>query len=179
MTRCIGLTTKDQRCKNAAQVGKVCCNIHKNQTPIPLYNRPDQNWPTPGRINKVVYMYYSVETVIKVMHNFNIDMHINSINLFHTPTQIDIAQKLFMMLITETLKRNKHICYGVHYLNDIITIHYDILMQFPQLADYAEDFRKQCLKSYRDKARKKLIMFYFQHCEGLCYDVVEHIMTFY
>ena len=178
MDRCIAITTRSTRCKNVVQNGIKCCNLHKDQTPIPFYNRPDENWPSDEIVNSNTYRYHSVEVVMAVLYNYSIDMHISTLNFFSSPLEIERATKRCLILSVEHIKRNRHLIYGAEYLNDLIVSHHNLLNS-EQLEEYAENYRRLCLKSYRDKARKKLISFYFKHVEGLYSDVVEHIMTFY
>jgi len=154
----------------------VCCNIHKDQTPVPYYNRPDENWPTVETVNNNVHMYNSMDVIMSVLYNYSIDMQLSS---FTIPSLVDRAYKRCLILSTEHIKRNNSFCYGMGYLENTIKAYYKILIGYPQLARYAENFRKLCLKSYRDQAKKNMVTFYFKHVEGLYPDVVEHIMSFY
>jgi hypothetical protein len=178
MGKCIAITTRGNKCKNGIQIGNKCCNVHKDQTPIPFYNRPDQNWPSAEVVNTNTFRYYTMEVVMTVLYNYNIDMHISSLHLFNSPVEMDRAKKRCLILSVEHIKRNRHLLYGLEYLNDLIVCQYNLL-NCGHLAEYAENFRRLCLKSYRDESRKKLITFYFKHVEGLYVDVVEHIMSFY
>jgi hypothetical protein len=51
------------------------------------------------------------------------------------------------------------------------------LDEVPELASYTEDFKRRCLKSHRDAARKRFVRFYFSRCEDLCDDVIEKVLS--
>ena len=77
----------------------------------------------------------------------------------------------------ELLKCNAVVCRSDSRLQTIVNTLADMMAEVPELAEYAEDFRRKCLKSHRDAARKRLVSFYFTRCEDLCDDVIEKVLS--
>jgi hypothetical protein len=104
--------------------------------------------------------------------------------LLKQPDKTLYERRTLMFVIFETYKKNKEIIYGHEQISGwALKLADCFLGRNTQFTVYLEDFKKTCIKSYyeelKHKARKKLVMFYMIHAEGLCYDVVEHMMTFY
>ena len=96
-----------------------------------------------------------------------------------TNEQVLFCNRLCLVSTIELIKLNVKICYGVPCFDNVIDVCAKKIENVQGMADYAEHFKKKCLKSYRDQAKKKLVTFYFNRIEGLCPDVIEKIMTFY
>jgi hypothetical protein len=82
----------------------------------------------------------------------------------------------YLMMCTELIKLNASVCYTDDRLQVLVQGMSKRLDEVPKLAAYAEDFRRKCLASHRDAARKRLVSFYFKRCEGLCDDVIEKVL---
>jgi len=85
-------------------------------------------------------------------------------------------QRTYLMMCTELIKLNVAVCYTDDTLQHLVGILNKGLNESTELANYAEDFRRTCMKSHRDAARKRLVSFYFKRCEGLCDDVIEKVL---
>ena len=105
----------------------------------------------------------------------NINYIINS--GFYSECKIKYINRRCILSCIELIKVNLIICYGNQELEKLISICFDKINYFSELHDYTEDFKKKCLKSYRDQAQKRVACFYFKHVEGLCFDVVEKIIN--
>jgi hypothetical protein len=139
-----------------------------------LYFKINENWPTLDIIKKNRIPLKNINIVSNLLRRYVQIAHISAFTLYH--------QRLCVLCSAELIKTNVGICYGTH-LDSVVEVISKKLETIPELTRYNEDFKKKCLMGYLDnlkhQARKKLIMFYMIHCEGLCYDVVEHLMTFY
>jgi hypothetical protein len=80
------------------------------------------------------------------------------------------------MMCTELIKLNASVCYTDDRVQDLVTGMSSSLDEVPELAEYAEDFRRKCMRSHRTAARKRLVSFYFTRVEGLCDDVIEKVL---
>lgn len=79
----------------------------------------------------------------------------------------------------ELLKCNAVVCRSDSRLQTIVNTLADMMVEVPELAEYADDFKRRCLdESHHATARKRLVSFYFSRCEDLCDDVLEKILSF-
>ena len=177
-SNCIGINNRNIICKRKVKCGKWC-SFHINQTSIEHYSRPVpySDWPRVEIINSEVSQFPSLGLVMKALRVFFIDMQVHTSSLFNSQAQINYAKHKCLILTAELLKRNVHVCYGVGYLDGVIESCIKNLI-YPEHRIYAEDFKRKCLKSYREQAQKRLQFFYFKNVEGLCFDVVEKIMEY-
>ena len=175
---CRGVTHRGRPCKSRAFA--EYCRPHINQTPIPLYT-PPAGWPASDTfIDKVLMLPY---------RNLSADMVIFQLSLLREnlwlippdPSSLfrDIIKRdhrTYLMLCTELIKLNAVVCYNDDRVQDLATGMSIMLDQVPELAEYAEDFRRKCLRSHREAARKRMVSFYFTRCEDLCDDVIEKVL---
>jgi hypothetical protein len=141
---------------------------------IPLYTSVDEDWPTSDIIRKNIYQVHNTDSAQFYFVSRLQRYHSGSGNLYQ--------RRFFVFSVAEFIKLNIDVCYNTR-LNVFINAVADKIGEIGHLQLYQEDFKRKCVAGYLDnlkhQARKKLIMFYMIHCEGLCYDVVELIMTFY
>ena len=177
--KCLGINNRGNKCKRVVKCGQWC-SFHIYQKPIRFYKRPlpYSNWPRVEFINHEIVKYPNIDLFMKALHICYLELQVNSSTLFYTESHINYARNKCLILTVELLKKNTHICYGESFLENIINSSIIILHKHPELRDYAEDFKKKCLKSYRDQAQKRVACFYFKYVEGLCFDVVEKIMGY-
>ena len=175
---CRGFTCNDLKCKNKGAYGGAYCVKHLSQNiTIKYYRQPALSFPFAGEImRRVPKILNSTKELKKCLNNF--------ITVSKKPGTSLYERRLICFAIFETLKRNIELCYDHERINKWSLKLADACIGHKKyFADYIEDFKMKCIKGYyenvKHQAKKKLVMFYFQHCEGLYYDVVEHIMTFY
>ena len=137
-----------------------------------LYVRIDNNWPSLDILKKNRKIYKNVKVIDMILRIYIQRVQATGLNLY--------KQRICILCSAELIKANRDICYGTH-LDSVVKVISEKLEVIPELSLYNEEFKKSCLKGYLEKhlAKKKLIMFYMIHTEGLCYDVVEYIMSFY
>ena len=139
-----------------------------------LYVRLDNNWPSLDILKKNRKIYKNVKIIDMILSVYIQRVQATGLNLY--------KQRICILCSAELIKANREICYGTH-LDSVVKVISEKLEPVSQLSLYNEEFKRSCLKGYlenlKHQAKKKLIMFYMIHCEGLCYDVVEYIMKFY
>ena len=169
---CYGTTCKGKPCKNKLTLDSYC-HLHMKQE-IPLYTPLGENWPAPELIKMCIFKF----------PNFSfVELYLNQmLEMYDQSRRTDYEKRVYFLCASELIKLNVEICYDSP-LTLFIKVLSENIEQYNFLKPYSEDFKKKCLVGYLDnlkhQAKKKLIMFYMIHCEGLYYDVVEHIMTFY
>ena len=171
MDFCKGINAKNKDCRNKVKNGETYCDCHKDQH-IEFYRKVDENYPT---TKQIIFFLKKVNTV----HDLKLCLKV-FLGFRRIEPQEKFWKYLAIFCCMECLKLNVSLFYGTTRFNLVITSICN--KSIPELKDYFEDFKEKCLTGYLDsknKAKKKLIMFYMIHCEGLCYDVVEYIMTFY
>jgi hypothetical protein len=173
---CIGFTCRSGRCKNKGAYNKLYCTRHLDQdVQIPYYQKFDESFPYPGEI---MWRVPKVSDVRGFKYAVN-----KLIWLLKQPDKTLYERRILLFVIFETYKKNKELIYGHEKFSGWALKLADGCLVSPRFEEYRHDFKKTCIKSYyeelKHKARKKLVMFYMIHAEGLCYDVVEHMMTFY
>jgi hypothetical protein len=169
---CHGLTlTKYPRpCKNKVKVGCLC-HLHKDQF-VDFYVNPDDTWPRPIEVKTGVLKYNDVRRVIRDINN-RLDYK------FSNYPDDKLKSKQLFLFTCELIKHNIDLCYHDKRMISLSSLIITRLEEYDFLSDYLLDFKKKCLKSYRELCKKKLIHFYMNHIEGLNLDVVGVIMSFY
>ena len=177
---CRGVTHRGRPCKSRAFA--EYCRPHINQTPIPMYT-PPASWPASDTfIDKVLMIPYRNLSADMVLLQFLVlqeNLWINPPAYLNIP--LDIIQRdsrTYLMMCTEMVKLNVAVCYTDDRVQNFVRGLSNRLDEVPELAEYAEDFRRKCLKSHRDTARKSLVSFYFKRCEDLCDDVLEKVLGY-
>jgi hypothetical protein len=173
--QCQGVTSIGPRCKRVTHsVDGFCCQ-HKTQTPIPLYPVMD-NWPVSGTIKPYVLIFHSVHRLVDVIktHHRLLEM---VVVMSQTETGKNYEKRKCVIISIELIKANINLVYDNPGMQKLVAALASKLDQFPEFAEYAEDFRRKCLKSHREAARKRLIAFYFNRCEDLCDDMIWEIMN--
>jgi hypothetical protein len=175
---CKGLTHRGLPCKS--KVFAEYCRVHLDQTPIPLYNRPF-GWPNDATIMGVVMRLPRasadgvIEQLVQFRSNWRISPHISFEVREDT---IRFANREYLIRCVETIKNNRIVCYTDDRLQTMVMFLSTKLDEIPELGEYIEDFRRRCLVSHRDAARKRVYAFYFKRCEDLCDDVIEKVLGF-
>ena len=169
---CNGTTAFGWACRNKVKNGTYC-HCHKNQQPVvdvtmefyPYLLGGD--WPSLEQISKKVRVFYCE----KKLRNY-----ITSL----MPTTLFQAKMEFGTIIfssIEILKANIGLLNDyAHYDRFVITL-ISKLDNFPEFAEYLEDFKRKCHKKYREQARNRVNCFYFKHLDDLCPDVIEKIIS--
>ena len=171
MDFCKGINARNKDCRNKVKNGEIYCDCHKDQH-IEFYRRVNENYPT---TKQIIFFLKKVDTVKDIKRYLKVFIGFRNIE----PPQ-QFWMYLAVLCSIECLKLNVDLYYSTPHFHQAIT--YLSENQVPGLKDYYEDFKEKCLAGYAESkknAKKKLIMFYMIHTVGLCYDVVEHIMTFY
>jgi hypothetical protein len=164
---CLGFSHSGNPCKLKVKDDYFCHN-HLYQRPIEHYTPPNDNWPFRYEIMYGVRKYKNPELLLR-------DTYGRLLKTKFSRKRVRVTSFLFAV---ETLKLNNQICYNhpvIQHLSKLMVKNFDCI---PELRTYIIDFKKKCLKSYRDQARKSLTAFYFKHIEGLCPDVIELIISF-
>jgi hypothetical protein len=174
---CKGFTCRGAACKNKGVYGGSYCIHHLAQNvPIKYYIQPDKSFPYSGEIARRVYQasdYRSLKYGINKL-----------VWLSKQPNSTTYERRIYLFAIFELIKKNISLCYENERTSKwSLKLADSCLSQNPLFAAYLEDFKMKCIKSYyehvKHQAKKKLVTFYMNHCEGLCFDVVEHMMKFY
>ncbi len=173
---CKGTTRSGHPCRCKVRCGEYC-GYHCYQKPIEFYPTLE-NWPTSLVINKSRSGTHSVgfiPLVLIQLANFKMDMLVQPSPMFYPESQIKYSHRLFLIKSIELIKRNACICYGEPTIDRLIIAYCEKLYEIPEFKDYVEDFKKRCLKSHRDQARKKVYTFYLNF---LCNDIIEKIISY-
>lgn len=167
---CKGVTLKLVQCKNKGGFAGFC-RLHQNQINGINFLPVGEDWPTSLSIISSVFKVRDIDHLI-----------IYSKGLVSSPKTPRAEKRLYrrtvVIKMVEFFKFNVNICYGEPRTDRITKLLIARMSEIAELAKYTEDFKRKCLKSYRDQARKNLICFYFKHVEGLCPDVIETIIGF-
>ena len=177
MNICKGTTAKNCACKNKVKKGDYCSS-HKSQRIIKFYPNID-NWPSSIIINKRIHGYLTVDLVLLQISYYETEFLMNT--NFNGPGDEKIKEResrIFTISVIELIKFNIDICYGHPRIDFFVDKISQKFYAWGLFDVYIEDFKKKCLKSYREQAQKRVICFYFKHVEGLCFDVVEKIMGY-
>jgi hypothetical protein len=138
-----------------------------DHTPIALYT-PPARWPTSEAVN------YRLASIPMLLTVGMLKGHLNK--LFLLVGNSEMFNRLFVITCVELLKRNAEVCLTDLELQRFVSEGVTKLEEVPELAAYTEDFRRKCMKSHREVARKRLVSFYFKRCEDLCDDVIERVL---
>jgi hypothetical protein len=132
-------------------------------------------WPQSACILRNVRKFDDVHELIQFMLSLNREMQGAMREYMTSPEQVAIHRK-FAMTILELFKVNAKLVYDFDAAQTLASVAVSKLDEFPELAEYAEDFRRKCVKSHREAAQKRLISFYFNRCEDLCDDMIWEIL---
>ncbi len=140
------------------------------------YTRPDDSFPLPAEIIKKVKKVSDIKA-------FRYELK-RLVWLIKRPEKTVYERRIYLFVIFELIKKNTDILYDNEHISQwCLKLADEYLTRSPHFTEYLEDFKMKCVKSYyenkKHQARKKLITFYMNHCEGLCFDVVEYTMKFY
>ena len=173
--QCQGITSIGPQCKRVTHSADGLCCQHKKQVPIPLYPVMD-NWPVSGIIKPYVLIFHSVHRLVDVIrtHHRLLEM---IVAISQTESEKNYERRKCVIVCIELFKANTNLMYDKPGMQKLVAALASKLDQFPEFAEYAEDFRRKCLKSHREAAKKRLIAFYFNRCEDLCDDVIREIMN--
>ena len=177
---CNGVTSYGRPCKS--RVHAEYCKYHMDQKPIPFYTdcRPS-NWPFTFEIQSRVQKYSSQpsEIVLLIISEWSKELCVSIESLHHTDWQTNkYLNRRFAICSTELIKLNKEVCYVDPSIQLVARSLVTRLESVPELVAYTEDFKRQCLASHRDAARKRVYSFYFTRCEDLCDEVIEKILGY-
>jgi len=176
---CKGFNSRLCPCKNKVRFGNgEYCNFHKNQKPIEFYPVVD-NWPSTMAINARDYLFSDITDVCIQMKYFQESKDERIQNNIHSKLIRDYENRICAISMIELIKTNRYICYNNEGMQGVVRSLCVKFHGWSVFEPYIEDFKRKCLKSHRDQARKKLIWFYFQRNEDLYYDICEKIMEFY
>lgn len=172
---CKGTTKSGNQCRNRIRCGQYC-GYHCDQKPIEFYPSLE-NWPNNVLINRYKgHCVGFIPLVLLEIQNYQNDMLVQPSPMFYPDCEIKFSHRLFLIKTVELIKRNACICYGDEKIDRFIFACVKKLEPFPELKDYIEDFKRRCLKSYSDQARKNVYRFYLNGCCNLCPDVIEKIV---
>jgi len=177
---CKGLTLRGHPCKSKGH--SEYCHLHVNQTPVPLYT-PPAGWPSSNTfIAKVLMLpYRNLDRDVVMFQLSLLRENLWLIPHDHMSVLRDVIKRdhrAYLMMCVELIKLNASVCYNDDRVQDLVRGMSNKLDEVPELAEYTEDFRRKCMKSHREVARKRLISFYFKRCEDLCDDVIEKVLGY-
>jgi hypothetical protein len=85
-------------------------------------------------------------------------------------------QRRLILRSAELCMMNATLMYNDPDMENLASVMASKLDTAPELKDYTEDFRRKCIKSHREEAKKKLMSFYFKRCEDLCDDMIWEVL---
>jgi len=139
------------------------------------YTRLDDSFPFP---EEVMIRAHRVDNIAVFKYE------LKKLNWLYKKQKTVYDRRIFAFATLEFINMNIDLCY-----NDKSTEEYALkiadgsLERNPHLYPYFHNFKMRCVKTFyenaKQQARKNLTTFYMNHCEGLCFDVVENIMKFY
>ena len=165
---CRGVTASGLSCKNKGSCNGYC-RYH-----IPTLYVKIANWPTFKDVTKGVRTCSTVWDMIGAMNAFTFEMQLNIMLGFEDQNKFE--QRKCLIRTAEICKVNATLMYNEPALENLASIMASKLDTVPELKDYTEDFRRKCVKSHREEAKKKLMSFYFKRCEDLCDDMIWEIL---
>ena len=170
---CLGFTLSGSRCTK--RVANGCyCHLHRSQAPVSLYPvMPD--WPSSESISDDVKGFDTVNALVQFVESLHARMQFDVL-LFPAGVTRLLTQRRFVMITLELLKANAGLVYNVGAVEKLASVTVSKLDEFPAMAAYAEDFRRKCVKSHREAARKRVVSFYFKRCEDLCDDMIWEVL---
>jgi len=172
---CKGTTAFGWACRNKVKNGTYC-HCHKNQQPVVVLADVTMEfypyllggeWPSLEQISKKVVVLPS-------------EMKVRNYITSLMPTTLFQAKMEFGTIIFSSIEIIKA---NISVLND--PIHYDRFVMalinkldnFPEFAEYLEEFKRKCHMKYREEARNRVNCWYFKHLDDLCPDVIEKIIS--
>ena len=171
---CQGVTSFGLRCKRVTHSANGLCCQHTTQISIPLYPVMD-NWPISNAIKPYILSFTTVRRLIDTITTHHKLMKLAT-TLAQTDEEKTYEERKCVIISVEVMKANVILLYDKPMLQRFVAEMAVKLDQFPEMAEYTEDFRRKCLKSHREAARKRMIAFYFNRCEDLCDDMIWEIM---
>ncbi len=176
--QCQGVTSIGPRCKRVTHTADGLCCQHKTQVPIPLYPVMD-NWPVSGTIKPYVLIFHSVHRLVDVLKTHGRLLRM-TVAISQSEAEKNYETRKYVIICIELIKANTNLVYDNPVMQRLTEAVAEALRieidKFPEFAEYAEDFRRKCLKSHRDAAKKRMLAFYFNRCEDLCDDMIGEIM---
>ena len=115
-----------------------------------------------------------MQHIVAVMQVITLEMQLKT--RMTEPTQTKFEQRKCMLTCIETCKLNAAVMYNDSDVEKLASVMASKLDIFPDLREYVEDFRRKCVKSHREQAKKRLMAFYFNRCEDLCDDMIWEIL---
>ncbi len=173
--RCQGVTSIGPRCKKMTHSADGFCCQHKTQVPIPLYPVTD-NWPAARTIRPYVRTGIGLPLLAETIYANNRLLVMKLANV-ETDREKTYEKRKYIIICAELIKANSSMVYDNPAVQPFVATFANTLDSFPDLVEYVEDFRRKCIKSHRDAARKRMIAFYFNRCEDLCDDMIWEIMN--
>lgn len=143
---------------------------------LKFYHQAHNEYPTTNEI---------IKRVKKVSNSREAVGYLNTLlrGIKNNPNSTKRDRILSLFCGTEFIILNIDICYGSPVFEKTINSYLFTIGSQPLLNNYLENFKKICVKGYLEnlkyQAKKKLITFYMNNVYGLCFDIVEHIMSFY
>ena len=166
--QCQGVTSTGRACKNKGPFNGYC----RHHVPTLYVKHVD--WPSFRDANTGVRPCSCVEQIVGSLQLFTFEMQLR--------TAVDSVEKQrfenrrLIVRSAELCMMNAPLMYDDSGLENLASIIASKLDTVPELKDYTEDFRRKCVKSHREEAKKKLKSFYFKRCEDLCDDMIWEIL---
>jgi len=171
--QCHGVTLSNLQCTK--RVANGCyCHLHRSQALIALYPEMPE-WPSTRSISDEVKRFDTVNKLVQCIESLHLRVQFD-MWLFPAGVPRLLAQRRFVMIVLELLKANAEVMYNVGAVENLASVTVSKLDEIPAMAAYAEDFRRKCVKSHREAARKRVVSFYFKRCEDLCDDMIWEIL---
>jgi hypothetical protein len=145
---------------------------HENQLNSIKFLPVSQDWPNGLSIMGHKYKFIGTDDLVRYLKT------LIRFQFIKTGDENRLYRRTIVIKIVESIKFNINICYGEPYINSLVDTLVTKMNEVDELAEYTEDFKRKCLKSYREQSRKRLINFYFKRIQGLCPDVIELIINF-
>ena len=161
---CRGFSGTGMRCKLKVK-DDIFCHNHMYQRPMPFYARTNESWPYQQEIMYGVKKYRDPEQLLRELYD----------HLFNSKFLSRRRRVTAFLFAIETIRLNVEICYNhpvCQYLSGLMVANFECIKA---LHPYLIEFKKKCIRSYREQAQNKINCFYFKHVEGLCPDIIEKI----
>ena len=172
---CKGTTKSGHPCRCKVSRGEYCV-FHFEQKPIEFYPSLE-NWPPHTIINRSVGNRVGfIPLVLLHLGNLKMEILLQPSPMFYPESEIKYSHRECLIKSIELIKKNADVCYGDKSISRLVIAYCNKLSDFPEFKDYVEDFKRRCLKSHRDEARKKVYSFYLNG--SLCQDVIEKITSY-
>jgi hypothetical protein len=184
MSICKGTTAKGTPCK--MKCVNDYCRYHINQRSIDFYpaHIPGET-PSPVEIlDGVVKVHNPLHLKVEIARVLwkHSDVYVPNALDYSPGTNILFERRLSFFKTIEILKLNNQIVLESSQWDGIIETAISKMSALQldnfSLDNYIENFKRKCLKRYRYETQKKFYSFYFYHVDGLCFDVIEKILSF-